>query len=118
MTSTSADRSAALKTIADVVLVGRLGARIDERELPSGDTIVVFTVVVDRPRGAGGSGSSVKVDAIACQALRASVVKRLGSLAPGDWVRAEGVLRRRFWRSGTALGSAMEVEVSRIQAAS
>jgi single-strand DNA-binding protein len=102
---------------ADVVLVGRLGAHVEERELPSGDTVTVFTIVVDRQRTAARQGSAVKVDAIACQAFRAAVVNRLGRLEPGQWVRAEGVLRRRFWRSGAGLGSAMEVEVSRLQAA-
>jgi single-strand DNA-binding protein len=100
---------------ADVVLVGRLGSRVDERELPSGDTVTVFTVVVDRTRAAA-AGSTVKVDAIACQSFRAPVVRRLGTLEPGQWVRVEGTLRRRFWRSGAGLGSAMEVEVSRLQA--
>jgi single-strand DNA-binding protein len=102
---------------ADVVLVGRLGAHVEVRELPSGDNVTVFTIVVDRPRTAGRQGSTVKVDAIACQAFRTGVVNRLGRLEPGQWVRAEGTLRRRFWRSGSGLGSAMEVEVSRLQAA-
>jgi single-strand DNA-binding protein len=87
------------------------------RELPSGDVVTVFTIVVDRPRAPGVPVSTVKVDAIACQAFRAGVVNRLDRLVPGQWVRAEGTLRRRFWRSGAGLGSAMEVEVSRLQAA-
>lgn len=107
----------AVTSRADVLLIGRLGARVDERTLPSGDTVTVFTVVIDRGRGGSRQGSSVKVDAIACQAFRAPVVRRLGTLEPGQWVQVEGTLRRRFWRSGTALGSAMEVEVSRIRAA-
>lgn len=100
---------------ADVVVVGRLGSRVEVRELPSGDTVTVFTVVVDRAGTAGRAASVVKVDAIACQAFRAGVVNRLARLEPGQWVRAEGALRRRFWRSGAGLGSAMEVEVSRLQ---
>jgi single-strand DNA-binding protein len=99
---------------ADVVIVGRLGSRVDQRELPSGDAVTVFTVVVDRPPGSRAPGSRVRVDAIACQAFRATVVRRLGALEPGTWVRAEGRLRRRFWRTGAGLGSAMEVEVSRL----
>jgi single-strand DNA-binding protein len=98
------------------VVVGRLGSRVDVRELPSGDTVTVFTIVVDRGRSAGRT-STVKVDAIACQAFRPAVVSRLERLEPGQWVRAEGSLRRRFWRSGAGLGSAMEVEVSRLQLA-
>lgn len=104
-----------LASTADVVLIGRLGARVDLRDLPSGDTVTVFTVVVDRLRGSGPPGSRVKVDAIPCQAFRSTVVRRLASVEPGEWVRVEGRLRRRFWRSGSGLGSAMEVEVSRLQ---
>jgi single-strand DNA-binding protein len=99
---------------AEVAVVGRLGSRVDRRELPSGDCVTVFTVIVDRPPGARPPGSRVSVDAIACQAFRATVVRRLAGLEPGTWVRAEGRLRRRFWRTGAGLGSAMEVEVSRL----
>ena len=100
---------------AAVVLVGRLGASVTRRELPSGDVVEIFTVVVDRPARADPRGSRVRVDAIPCQAFRATVVRRLAAIEPGAWVRAEGTLRRRFWRSGAGLGSAMEVEVSRLQ---
>lgn len=82
-----------------------------ERELPSGDVITVFTVVIDRPRS---RGSRVAVDAIPCQAMRASVRAKVGRLDPGTQVEVEGRLRRRFWRSGAGLGSALEVDVDRI----
>jgi single-strand DNA-binding protein len=104
-----------LISTADVVLVGRLGSRIDERQLPSGDTLTAFTVVVDRPKNARAPGSAVTVDAIPCQAFRAAVVRRLATLEPGQWVEAQGRLRRRFWRAPGGLGSAMEVEVSRLR---
>lgn len=99
---------------SDVTIVGRLGARIDERTLPSGDVIATFTVVVDRPRRRGDPSTAVKVDAIPCQAVQARVIRRLATLEAGQWVRVDGALRRRFWRSGAGLGSAMEVEVSRL----
>ncbi len=98
-----------------MVLVGRLGTSVAHRELPSGDTVTVFTVVIDRGAAAGARGSRVRVDAIPCQTFRAVVVRRLASLEPGEWVRVEGTLRRRFWRSGAGLGSAMEVDVTRLQ---
>jgi single-strand DNA-binding protein len=112
---TSHDRPEGIAAGADVVLVGRLGTRVEARELPSGDVLTVFTVVIDRQHRPGAAANGVKVDAIACQAFRAAVVRRLSTLEPGEWVRAEGTLRRRFWRSSTGLGSAMEVEVSRLQ---
>ena len=100
---------------ASVTLVGRLGSTVTHRDLPSGDTVTVFTIVVDRPARARPSGSRVRVDAIPCQAFTASVDRRLTTLQPGQWVRAEGRLRRRFWRSGSGLGSALEVEVRRLR---
>lgn len=105
--STSRSRS-------DVVIIGRLGSRVDQRTLPSGDTVTTFTIVVDLPRRPPAPGATV--DAIACQTFRSSVVSRVNRLEPGRWIRAEGTLRRRFWRSGSGLGSVMEVEVSRLQA--
>ena len=97
---------------ATVTICGRLGSRVEERVLPSGDTVTVFTIVVDRPRAAVGA---VKVDAIACQTFRADVRRRLERMESGAWVRAEGALRRRFWRAPGGLGSAMEVDVSRLR---
>lgn len=103
-------------SLSDVTIVGRLGSRVEERTLPSGDVITVFTVVVDRRHRRGDVTTTVKVDAIPCQAAVPAVQRRLLALEPGQWVRAEGRLRRRFWRSGTGLGSAMEVEVRRLTA--
>lgn len=105
-----------------VALLGRLGARVDRRELPSGDEVTAFTIVVDRAatsrsRAAGGAGPAARVDAIPCQSFRAAVARRAEALPAGTWVRAEGVLRRRFWRTATGLGSAVEVEVTRLDRA-
>lgn len=85
---------------------------MSERELPSGDRIVVFSVVVDRP--ARAIRGSVRVDTIACQATRARVADRVARLEPGTVVRVEGSLRRRFWRAGAALASAMEVDAAAV----
>ncbi|MEI6361341.1 MAG: single-stranded DNA-binding protein [Actinomycetes bacterium] len=105
------------ETFSSVTVQGRLGARVDRRELPSGDEVTCFTVIVDRsPRDiAKGGGRAATVDAISCQTFRAVVAKRVSVLEPGEWVRAEGTLRRRFWRAGGGLGSAMEVDVARLE---
>ncbi len=97
--------------ISHVHLVGRLGTRIERRQLPSGDELLSFVVVVDRPAVRGGDGR-LRVDAIACHAVREPLMRRIEGLAPGTWVRAEGVLRRRFWRAGPSPTSATEVEVN------
>lgn len=105
--------SAPTSTSAAVHLVGRLGNRIESRQLPSGDEVVTFTVIVDRPRRARGAPGP-RVDAIACQAFRAPLRRRIAGWEPGTWIEVEGALRRRFWRAGGGLGSAMEVEVTRL----
>lgn len=94
---------------ADVLMIGRLGSKVARRELPSGDAITVFSVIVDRPRHA--IRGQVKVDTIACQASRSRIADRVARLEPGVLIRVEGVLRRRFWRAGGSLASAMEVDV-------
>ena len=96
----------------EVRIVGRLGAQAREQQLPSGDTLLSFTVVVDRPRAE--RHSRVSVDAIACVSSARAVRNRVDALATGTWVEATGVLRRRFWRSPAGLGSAMEVDVRRL----
>ncbi len=102
------------ETYSQVILVGRLGARIETRTLPSGDEVTVFTVVVDRPPRERTSERGALVDAIRCQTFRAVVARRLSGLSEGDRVRVEGRLRRRFWRSPGGLGSAMEVDARTI----
>lgn len=100
-----------------VEVVGRLGARVDRRALPSGDEVTTFTIVVDRAATARSRSASpvARVDSIPCQSFRATVARRAETLPTGTWVAAEGVLRRRFWRAGAGVGSAMELEVTRLE---
>lgn len=98
-----------IESISDVRLVGRLGRQVDQRTLPSGDEITVFSIVIDRPpRERRGR---THVDTIGCVTSRRSVTAGAVGWQAGQWVEATGVLRRRFWRSGSGLGSAMEVDV-------
>jgi single-strand DNA-binding protein len=103
MTEASASR------VNEVHLVGRLAAVAVDRELPSGDTLTTFRLVVDRPEGTPGPS----VDTLDCAVWRGDVRRRLASWAPGDVLRVEGELRRRFWRAGAAAVSRYEVEVTR-----
>lgn len=95
-------------TSSSVEIVGRLGAHMRTRDLPSGDHLTTFTVVVDRPaRERQGSAS---VDAIACTATAKKVRDCLDRWEPGTLIAVHGVLRRRFWRAGPGnVGSATEV---------
>lgn len=98
----------------EVRVVGRLGTQVGVKVLPSGDEITVFSIIVDRP--AREIRGTTRIDTIACVTSRVQLAARLRSWQPGRWIEAEGVLRRRFWRAGGGLGSAMEVDVRRVKA--
>jgi len=93
----------------NIEIVGRLGSRVTQRELPSGDVATGFAVIVDRP--VSEQVGSTKVDTLPCQTFRDSVAKKVLTLEPGTPVRCTGVLRRRFWKSPSGLASALEIEV-------
>lgn len=95
--------------VNEVHLVGRLAAEAVDRQLPSGDTLTTFRLVVDRPERAPGP----RVDTVDCATWRGDVRRTLASWSPGDVVRVDGELRRRFWRAGAGSASRYEVEVSR-----
>lgn len=92
-----------------VTLVGRL-AGVTERELPSGDALVSFRLIVDRPAHSRGPSGRVRVDALECSAYLASVRRRVLALSEGETVSMSGCLRRRFWRSSGGPMSVVEVE--------
>lgn len=109
-----------MSTSSSVELVGRLGAQVRSKELPSGDVLTSFTVIVDRPaRERTGSQNAATVDAISCTTTRARARAFVERLEPGTVVAVEGSLRRRFWRggSGGGVGSSMEVLVRAIRKA-
>ena len=99
----------------EVVLVGRLAAPPEPRLLPSGDEIVTFRIVVDRPRPARANGGrrSPTVDTLNCVVASATLRRRLLGWSDGDTLQVEGGLRRRFWRAGPAVLSRCEVQVVR-----
>ena len=97
----------------EILLRGRLAAPPAERELPSGDTVLTFRLVVDRPPRAAGrrSSSSVRVDTLDCAAFAPALRRRLRGWQPGDVLEIRGSLRRRFFRTGGGPASRYEVEV-------
>ena len=100
----------------EVVLVGRVSADPVERELPSGDAITTFRLVVARPsRARPGGTTGPTVDVIDCVAWRAGVRRTVRGLDPGDLVTLQGSLRRRFWRGPTGATSRYEVEVGSVK---
>lgn len=97
----------------EVVLVGRVSLSAQLRTLPSGDALVVWRLVVDRPavvRPRPQGGRVATVDAIDCVARGSAVRRTAGSFTTGDVVLVRGALRRRFWQTGSGAASRYEVE--------
>lgn len=98
--------------------MGRVSGTPETRELPSGDLLVVWRLVVDRPaprRPVSPGTRVVTVDTIDCVAWTAAVRRTAQSLSDGDVVAVEGALRRRFWRTGAGAASRTEVEVASVR---
>jgi single-strand DNA-binding protein len=90
----------------EVHLRGRwVGAQ--ERELPSGDVVVVARVLVSRPGGG--------VDTLDCAVWAPALRRRVMRLTDGCRVDLTGSLRRRFWRTPAGASSRYEVEVSQLR---
>jgi single-strand DNA-binding protein len=112
------DRPGVFETRNEVILVGRVSGEPMQRELPSGAEISSFRVVVDRPRSrrtAGPSGRVITVDTLDCVAWTKAQRRKVVVLRAGDQVSVTGALRRRFWRSGGAVASRYEVEVTAVR---
>lgn len=60
-----AGQATGLATVNEVRLIGRLSLAAEEKELPSGDQLTAFRVVVNRPRDKR-RGSRVQIDALEC----------------------------------------------------
>jgi single-strand DNA-binding protein len=112
------DMAAANYPANQVLLQGRLGAAANERELPSGDRVMTFRLVVGpRPPVCGRSGarSATTVDTIDCAVWSPRLRRSVGSFDKGDVLEVAGSLRRRFWQSGGSPISRYEVEVIHVQ---
>ena len=111
-TASPASSPAAASEVAHenaVTLTGRLAAAPARRELPSGDVLLTFRVVVDRP--AAPKEQRRRVDTIECAAWSGRVQRTVRSWSAGDTVTVEGHLRRRFRRAESGATSRVEVEV-------
>ena len=102
----------------EVLLVGRVSGVPEARELPSGDCLVSFRLVVDRPAGARRPPDGVRattVDTLDCTAWTPGLRRSARGLAAGDVVEVTGALRRRFWRAAGGAASRTEVEVAQVR---
>ncbi|MGJ9412214.1 single-stranded DNA-binding protein [Aeromicrobium sp. CF4.19] len=94
-----------------VSLVGRVSADPEDRELPSGDHIVTFRLVVPRDRAARRRSRQV-VDVIECVAWSSRLRTTAARLRADDTVEVSGALRRRFSRASGAASSWVSVELT------
>ncbi len=91
----------------EVLIHGRVSTVASEKELPSGDVVVEFRVVVGRN---GLSG----VDTLDIAAWSAKSRRTALRLVEDEWVEITGAIHRRFWRSASGLASRWQVEASTI----
>jgi single-strand DNA-binding protein len=118
----SDDRAAAAQRpfpVNHVRLVGKVSQPLQTKDLPSGDLLGKWNLVVARPRrvdpvepaGDAGDGVSAGAEAVAatrrrqshdtfeCVSFDADLIDRLSDVEQGAWLEVHGALRRRF-RSG------------------
>ena len=96
----------------EVFLQGRVSGEPLEKELPSGDLVVEFRIVIDR---ALSRSQKREVDTLDVAVWSAKTRRRALTLAVDDWVAIEGAIRRRFWRAPTGLASRWQVEASQLR---
>lgn len=90
-------------SLNDLLLRGRVSAAATTKELPSGDKVVEFRLIVTRENREG-------VDTLDIAAWSAKSRKMALSLAPDEWVEISGAIHRRFWQSPGGLASRWQVE--------
>ena len=105
------DRSA--EETNEVLLRGRLSGTPEERVLPSGDTVWTFRVVIGRPREPAAGTRRARVDTLECAVWSGRIKRSVPTWRDGDVVEVSGALRRRFFKSGGATVSRVEVDVAR-----
>ena len=96
----------------EVFLQGRVSGEPVEKELPSGDLVVEFRLVIDR---AQSRSQKREVDTLDIAVWSARARKRALTLSVDDWVAIQGSIRRRFWRAPTGLASRWQVEASQLR---
>ncbi len=95
----------------EVLLAGRVSSAPVERELPSGDHVLEFRIVIDR---AHSRSEKREVDTLDIAVWSAKVRRSAQRLAVDDWVEIIGSVRRRFWKSPSGVASRWQVEASQL----
>ena len=94
-------------SLNDLMIRGRVSADAVEKQLPSGDKVVEFRLIVTRAKRDG-------VDTLDIGAWSAKSRRTALSLHPDEWVEISGAIHRRFWRGASGLASRWQVEAIEI----
>ena len=109
--------------VNEVYLVGRVTSLAIEKELPSGDKVVEFRVVIGRAKSTSSTSSTrspksrtgkKEVDSLDIAAWSSKTRKAALSLKVDPWVEIHGAVRRRFWQAPSGLASRWQVEASTV----
>jgi single-strand DNA-binding protein len=105
--SKAADEEKIDLSLNDLLLRGRVSAPATVKELPSGDKVVEFRLIVSRIDRDG-------VDTLDIAAWSAKSRKTALSLKSDEWIEVSGSVHRRFWQSPAGLASRWQVEATEI----
>ncbi len=94
-------------SLNDCMLRGRVSALAIEKELPSGDKVVEFRLIITRVKGQG-------VDTLDIAAWSAKARRSALALKSNQWVEISGAIHRRFWQGASGLASRWQVEAIEI----
>lgn len=90
-------------SLNDCLLRGRVSACAVDKQLPNGEHVVEFRLIINRESRDG-------VDTLDIAAWSAKNRKIALSLQPGEWIEIEGAVRRRFWQSPSGVASRWQIE--------
>jgi single-strand DNA-binding protein len=94
-------------SLNDLLLRGRVSAPATSKELPSGDKVVEFRLIITR---SGREG----VDTLDIAAWSAKSRKIALTLQGDEWIEVSGSIHRRFWQSPTGVASRWQIEADEI----
>ena len=95
-------------SLNDLLLRGRVSQEAIEKELPSGDKVVEFRLIVSREKQSG-------VDTLDIGAWSAKARRVALTLTADEWIEVSGSIHRRFWSAPTGLASRWQVEAVEIK---
>ena len=94
-------------SLNDLLLRGRVSAPATTKELPSGDKVVEFRLIVSRAEREG-------VDTLDIAAWSAKMRKIALTLQGDEWIEVSGSIHRRFWQSPAGVASRWQIEAAEI----